>query len=836
MKYDYIKGIIDYLKNDLNNNVLDNNQKMLYENYIESLKKLTDKLGSYYEPINGEYKKINEDDYKEFDGLFKDAINSSSEFIKLEDNGNSVLDFKKKIALTLNKEFLNEAYVEFQNVDINSNKSFKESMDSFREKVINLPSLDLEAVSGNLSLRTKISFVDDGREVNGFFTEAKNYDYDKSKNEAFQRLNLRYPRYKKFIDYVKNNEDVYSSYYNAIYTKENYGTNDKEISPNFIYSVLRLDGVPLEYQEIAEEYAAEEEFSYACAELAETMNNLSIESVNNTVIALEKGDAIDKRNVATSGVAHLLGVDKLIAKATPIRIEATVDGKTVSKQGTFMEFAKGMDLKNLKAKDIILHKDEALWDTKEGKISLANLQILDYICGNIDRHLANMFYDFDPETHKLKGVIGIDNDLSFLKGDVSLNGNINNFTSLNHLKVIDEEMASKVLALDEAPFKATLYGYGLEKKAIDDAWKRTELLKEAINKQMIYEHNKSNINDTIGKKIPEIFIVKNDDWNNLKLDDLGMNTSNIFNRVSNIPKEMFSEEQKEKEEYIKKSAILNGALKTKLDYAKGFLEKAREYKTLFGTSNRYNNFIKSLEVYNSSRDEREKMIALKDLKVNINTYKLEKIRDGVLDKDGNLLKNLTGKDLNRVNLVKEVDSFIIETQKLYKEASDINKLRQNDIKLVDDTNALLRKGKYVHYPKVFLNEEGKTYIIKDILNRDDATFKELNDYSNKYKNTNTNYIDRTVENVKSQLKLDYHHGRIPKEYYDYRLDKLDNRIFDDDSRKIFVAGEPNLKYFANEFQNQIKDEVDDEFAEINENLVQSDMEMNQEIDKNGGNE
>ena len=46
---------------------------------------------------------------------------------------------------------------------------------------------------------------------------------------------------------------------------------------------------------------------------------------------------------------------------------------------------------------------------------MANLQVLDYICGNVDRHHGNMMYQFEEKDGKvvLTGVCGFDNDSSF---------------------------------------------------------------------------------------------------------------------------------------------------------------------------------------------------------------------------------------------------------------------------------------------------------------------------------------------------------------------------------------------------------------------------------------
>ena len=47
-------------------------------------------------------------------------------------------------------------------------------------------------------------------------------------------------------------------------------------------------------------------------------------------------------------------------------------------------------------------------------IYLADMQVLDYLCGNVDRHGANLVYQLD-DNGKIIGIQGIDNDSSFAR-------------------------------------------------------------------------------------------------------------------------------------------------------------------------------------------------------------------------------------------------------------------------------------------------------------------------------------------------------------------------------------------------------------------------------------
>lgn len=104
------------------------------------------------------------------------------------------------------------------------------------------------------------------------------------------------------------------------------------------------------------------------------------------------GSRLDNRNAAMSAVADLLGMPNVIARSKPMRI-VDKDGNVI--EGTFMEAVKGYDFKNLPPEAARI--TPAAIQNTDGKAfrDLANLQVLDYICGNYDRHYANMFYQFD---------------------------------------------------------------------------------------------------------------------------------------------------------------------------------------------------------------------------------------------------------------------------------------------------------------------------------------------------------------------------------------------------------------------------------------------------------
>ncbi len=196
-------------------------------------------------------------------------------------------------------------------------------------------------------------------------------------------------------------------------------------------------------------------------------------------IGIKKGDIVDKRNSAASLVAELIGCPDIIANSRNLQVRKNGKGKATI--GTFMAYAKGHDLGSLKHEDMELF-NQMTPAKMEGNLQLkkdiANLQILDFLIGNPDRHLLNMFYKFD-ENGRLVGIQGIDNDTSFgkLRHDKHLEG-----INLENLAVVTKETADALVALrdNKELYKNMLYGFRLGDDEVDAAVKRLDDLVDKI--------------------------------------------------------------------------------------------------------------------------------------------------------------------------------------------------------------------------------------------------------------------------------------------------------------------------------------------------------------------
>lgn len=736
-------------------------------------------------------------------------------------------EIRKKLIQNVNEEFLSKAYVEFQNAEVGSDKSLKEMMDGFRKNVVNMSGAETKKLGGNLSSRTNLKINLDGKTVNGVFTPNSFLDLDKERNDLINDMIKLYPNFKNYFEAMNDNEIMND--FNRVSVDEAFINGQR--NPNFLYELYENVDAANEFNQ----YSDNDEFYYANIELINRIKTYKThEYVNKISLGLRNGDNIDGRNSAMSGVAHMLGKDALLAKSRPIELVMQENGKTNIVKGTFMDFAKGKDITNLAADDPIRNAKPADFDTPEAKQAAANMQVLDYICGNVDRHLANMFFDFD-ENGKLRGLQGIDNDASFMRGAIGCKETTQNLVGINLMKVIDEEMAAKVLAFEEPTFKSTLLGYGLKQEEIKDAWERTKQLQDAIKKGNIFKNEKE-VNRSAKEINNNITIVPSDKWSEISLKALATNANNIFNKIDDLATSL--SRPIEYDPQIKEKAdVAKGAYLNKLNN-NSLYNRARVAKPVFGTSRRYQNVLQGLSRLDQAQNEEEKNAALDELQGYVDTYKAEKRRDGFLDSKGNIIKDVSGKALARINLVDDIDKHIKATKLLKAQSDEAEKEYKAHAKKVEDYKKFNRLDEYKNYMKCQKDKDGKIIVDSEILNRDKNVSKELLNLTDKIKDTenvialsdqhekNVYEYSQTLENLKSQLEVDYHSGKIPFEYYNYRKELLDNENYMPKDEDKFVPSDASLGAYKDDFEKELLDLTEDNVIDNNQNIIE---EANEEV-------
>ena len=244
---------------------------------------------------------------------------------------------------------------------------------------------------------------------------------------------------------------------------------------------------------------------------------------------------INRRNAAMSRMAEILGCPDVLAESENVKIN--LNGKPI--KGTFMENAIGEDVNKFKEDGLMLKSGLESINELSLKKQLANLQILDFICGNPDRHAGNMMYHYVIKDGKvvMDKIQGIDNDTCLGKTPLDEIGMRE--VSIYDLKVITREMANKILTLDKDSLREMLYGYDISSGEMRNMLKRVDQLKAKIHKdQLKYD-------DTFKKGyiIPNtVKIVDDEELSEMSIkDDLAMHVNynsperqpcNIFNNIA----------------------------------------------------------------------------------------------------------------------------------------------------------------------------------------------------------------------------------------------------------------------------------------------------------------
>jgi len=210
---------------------------------------------------------------------------------------------------------------------------------------------------------------------------------------------------------------------------------------------------------------------------------------------------ITNRNVATSRMAGLLGLSDLIAESKTVNVKDKKTGQTF--KGNMMALAKGNagETESFAIRDQILQFKSL--EEREKKVQaafapavqkqLTSLQVLDYICGQNDRHSNNFFLDKDKDG-KLAKVTGIDNDQSFSTGidfakrigDAGFNSDrMRPVVGKNKELVIpymDKQLASNILNLKPDVVRFALQDL-LAPKYVENTIERLKMVQEAIRNE-----------------------------------------------------------------------------------------------------------------------------------------------------------------------------------------------------------------------------------------------------------------------------------------------------------------------------------------------------------------
>ena len=388
-------------------------------------------------------------------------------------------------------------YRTLHNYDPAKPRSVPELLDEARTLTVDIRSAELplkDAMGDAQNKRQPLTFLDDkGREITGLFTPKKVAD-------SWDLID-------RILQYRVRNGDVpihcrqyFNTFMKKLDTEEGARVlglpknADRKSKLEALYVRLlasRSEGREDEARKVIAELFSTPERTVTAEQLKGEINDRTAthllaavaqpgtQILNNNMIAkIHDRARMDSRNAAMSAVAELLNVPDLLAKSVPMKL---IDRNGRQIEGTFMMEAKGVDINNIRNED----KDHDINSLKDldGRAlkSIADLQVLDFICGNIDRHAGNVAYIFD-KGGKFVGVQGFDNDTAFGTLIPKMGDFVAHLTLPENMLGISETMYERICQLTPEMLKFTLRSFDLTEEELDAAVKRMQIIKEAAEK------------------------------------------------------------------------------------------------------------------------------------------------------------------------------------------------------------------------------------------------------------------------------------------------------------------------------------------------------------------
>lgn len=500
---------------------------------------------------------------KEYENLFN-SINkyNNRKFIAFWSQGKRRKSVINMIRSYAKKEFdtISEA---FDGVDSEKleNKTWGDIIKDARVTKLKVNS-STEKTGANTS---DVLIINEGNGKKGFFKKEERLGtakqeiikYIEESNEIKNKKNL-----KKYFDKMFSTQE-YTKALSVLSDMSGELSNQKSAEGKLKY--LQGRGAPVSKVSEVKDYEL-------CLKKAAKLGLLNGIATDNVGIAQDS--VISSRNVATSRLAGLVGSDDVVAKSKLAIVENENTHETF--RGNVMEEAEGVAAGtfirsvalgegSLNGKPLSAIKKVIV----RGKVlkQLIDLQTLDSMAWQVDRHAGNYHFNVslegDPPTScVIESIKGIDNDLSFGRKKLSLEGknyrkrvfdirkrleekerneqdpqkkeqlkekisshDVNSFNRMiffndfesgeSTLPHMSEDTAKNILGLDDTIIKYMFFDI-LSEEEIDALVERVTVIKEAIKKSR-------------DKK--ESFLVKNDSWDQSTFE--GLLSSSSANYVKN---------------------------------------------------------------------------------------------------------------------------------------------------------------------------------------------------------------------------------------------------------------------------------------------------------------
>lgn len=492
--------------------------QIYYKNAMEKLSELTDSMHSMLEDDEKKLKKST--DVEAYESTLTDIKETESEIEYYDLVGRILSKDLNVINNIIDKNIESNLYDIFESSRVNSEYTAQLKDTGNNNK-------------GNQNERTAVTLTDKSGNIrDGFFTPDNKQKKSNTILIAIKNAKKKYGKSADFLNYEKIMQayDIFRSkrrkgISKIMSNKEMLSTSGYQ---NAFEQIVKVGGDEIKpFINTPEKLQI---FVDVAAEAFMAQNQINILSAVN----INSKANINRRNAAMSRMADILGCSDVIAESENVKIN--LNGTLV--KGTFMNNAIGEDVSKLKENGMMLRSGLESINELKLKKQLANLQVLDFICGNPDRHPGNMLYHYTIKEGRIvmDSIQGIDNDTCMGKNpleEVAMNE-----VSIYDMKVITREMANKILTLDKDSLKEMLYGYDISSGEMRNMLKRVNQLKTKIQKDQL------RYNETYKKGyiIPNtIKIIEDEELGEMSIkDDLALRNEkngsgkprcNIFNNI-----------------------------------------------------------------------------------------------------------------------------------------------------------------------------------------------------------------------------------------------------------------------------------------------------------------
>ncbi len=477
-----VKKILDAYENQLNgmhfNNAELNELHVRFKTALHDLNTATDHF--YTRDDRGNYPTIDAHEFTLLDDLYQQAYRTATSL----ENGLQQADpeqltkndriWKNVYDTMMNmvRDVLGQDLQHLHSVQRSGNETLPSLIEQSRTHVYNVDGQEMEHVGEGLSSRIAITIPGQNGDVRGFFTESVSTDQEKEIERIRQDMMTQYPEMEPVLRNIQLQKFNYAGGIQVAMTDLMSGNTD-----------LLNDMLDVLPDRATRKLVTENgKLMSGFLSFMEQYRGILVKYMTFGDGELGADNKVDQRNCAMSTVADLLGMKNLLAHAEPVQIKFTKNGQEKTLSGSFMRFAEGQDpCRQVPGQGLLKMDAPVDADTASVKKQIADLQVLDYICGNVDRHGGNMFYQLDesdPTHTRLVGIQGIDNDASF---STYTGAKKFKFMSVpKEMRAIRSQTAALVEGLDRDMLKTVLRNYDLTEEQLDAVWTRTQRLQETI--------------------------------------------------------------------------------------------------------------------------------------------------------------------------------------------------------------------------------------------------------------------------------------------------------------------------------------------------------------------